>query len=296
MTACMEWELVGVPYTSMSAPGGIAAAIGVLRGAGLAGRLAERGVRDGGDIELQAPTGERGPSGILNEPNLAELVAKTRERTAAILGRGAAPLLVGGDCPVLLGPLAALRDAGERAGLVMLDGHEDAWPPERSPTGEGSDSEIAIALGRVSGLPSPLGPSSRLLEERRLTQLGPRDAGEIAAAGLPSLRDRIASFADADAVRADPEAAMRGALARLDATAFWLHIDLDVLSTATFPAVDYRQPGGLGWSELDRLAAVAVADPRCRGASVVIYNPDLDPGRAGARAMVGFTDRLVAAA
>jgi len=61
------------------------------------------------------------------------------------------------------------------------------------------------------------------------------------------------------------------------------------------PAVDYHQPGGLEWAELDRLAAVALGDPRCRGCSVVIYNPELDPDRSEARRVVEFLSRLVAA-
>lgn len=61
------WELVGVPYTSMRQPGGIAGAIGSLRASGLAERLAELGVTDAGDLDLEEPCGERGPSGLLNE-------------------------------------------------------------------------------------------------------------------------------------------------------------------------------------------------------------------------------------
>lgn len=75
------------------------------------------------------------------------------------------------------------------------------------------------------------------------------------------------------------------ALGRLKTSAigFWLHVDLDVLSTVALAAVDYQQPGGLGWDELEELTGRALADPRCMGWSVVIYNPDLDDGGQGAR-------------
>ena len=68
-----------MPYTSMAQPGGIATAIDVLRGAGLAERLAALGVHDAGDIELDPPSGERGPSGLLNERALVRLVKTTRD-------------------------------------------------------------------------------------------------------------------------------------------------------------------------------------------------------------------------
>jgi hypothetical protein len=57
------WELTGVPYTSMARPGGIASAIDVLRSAGLAERLAKLGVRDAGDMQLEAPAVSAGRPG-----------------------------------------------------------------------------------------------------------------------------------------------------------------------------------------------------------------------------------------
>ncbi|HEX5894597.1 MAG TPA: arginase family protein [Solirubrobacterales bacterium] len=290
------WQLTGVPYTSMRKPGGIANAITVLRQRNLAERLGSLGVEDAGDLKLDPPTAERGPSGILNEPALVRLVEATRERVSEANKRGRLPLLVGGDCPVLLGALAAARDTGEPPGLIMLDGHEDAWPPSRSETGEGSDSEIAIALGSVPSLPSALDQHLPLLDLSVLAYLGPRDRDEILAAGVESLRDRAAFFADAAqtsealASGRDPATA---AVESIAADAYWLHIDLDVLASHAFDAVDYPQPGGLDWEELDQLAAIAACEPRCRGVSVVIYNPDLDPSRAGADKLVAFLSRLI---
>jgi arginase len=290
------WQLTGVPYTSMREPGGISNAIAVLRERALAGRLEALGVEDAGDLELDPPTGERGPSGVLNEPALVRLVEATRERVSEARERGRLPLLVGGDCPVLLGAMAALRGTGGRPGLIMLDGHEDAWPPSRSETGEGSDSEIAIALGSVPGLPSALDQHLPLLDLSALAYLGPRDRDEILPAGVESLRDRAAFFSDGaqtSARLASGQDPARSAVESIAADAYWLHIDLDVLASGEFDAVDYPQLGGLAWEELDRLAGTAAREPGCRGASVVIYNPDLDPSRAGADKVVAFLARLV---
>ena len=129
----------------MQAPGGIARAIEVLRSRGLAERLGRLGVLDAGDLRLQEPSGTRGPSGLLNEAALGELVEATRAQARSAREQGDRLLLIGGDCPVMLGALAGLRDhADARAGLLMLDGHEDAWLPAQSPTGEASDSSSRL--------------------------------------------------------------------------------------------------------------------------------------------------------
>jgi hypothetical protein len=67
----------------MARRGGIATAIDVLRWAAVAERLGELGVHDRGDMELEGPSGERGPSGLLNERALGRLVVVTREKVKA---------------------------------------------------------------------------------------------------------------------------------------------------------------------------------------------------------------------
>jgi arginase len=292
----MNIELIGVPYTSAAIPGGIATAIRVLREEGLVESL-RRGadVCDGGDLELLEGSGSRGPSGLLNERALGRLVTATRDAVAGALQRGRLPLLVGGDCPVLLGALAAVRDDDRDPGLLSVDGHEDAWPPERSSTGEASDSEVAIALGRVPGSPVPLDDLVPLLPPERVAMLGPRDRRELDEVGVESLDGAIALFRDDVALRASGTAASaQEAVATLSAGSgsFWLHVDLDALRTDDFPAADYLQPGGLTWEELLDVAALAIADPRCSGCSVVIYNPDLDPERTSAARVVRFVSQL----
>ena len=286
-----RFELIGVPYTSAAKPGGIADAIGVLREAGLAERAA---VADRGDLELIAGDGTRGSSGLLNERALAHLVTAARAAVASSLDRGRVPLLVGGDCPVLLGALAAGRDRHEEIGLLLVDGHEDAWPPHRSKTGEASDSEVAIALGRIDRLPGPLDGLVPLLAPDSVAMLGPRDRRELETADVESLDGTVALFRDDAAVRASGTvSSAREAIAALPPR-FWLHVDLDVLSTDDFPAADYLQPGGLGWEELLEIAREALADRGCLGCSVVIYNPELDPSRSSAQRIVSFVGELVA--
>lgn len=153
-----------------------------------------------------------------------------------------------------------------------------------------------MALGRVADLPGPLRRLLPVLEPSAIAFLGPRDREELATAGVESLRDQVSFFADdgetSAALRAEHDPA-EAAVEAIAADGFWLHIDLDVLATGALGAVDYRQPGGLAWDELDRLAATAATTVRCRGMSVAIYNPDLDLDRIDARKVVDFLSRLM---
>jgi len=54
------------------------------------------------------------------------MISQVRDAVAAARRSGRFPLLVGGDCPVILGALAALQADGGQPGLLFVDGHEDA--------------------------------------------------------------------------------------------------------------------------------------------------------------------------
>ncbi len=88
----------------------------------------------------------RGPSGLLAEEALVSMVTDTAAGAGCRLelGRGS-----GGDrrgSPALLALLIAAKSCGG-AGLVFIDGHEDAWNPPAGLTRRSLDLEIGLALG-----------------------------------------------------------------------------------------------------------------------------------------------------
>ena len=270
----MDVEVLGVGFNSNGTDRGVARAPAALRAAGLV--EAVRG-RDLGNVSFAGPVPHRGPSGLLAEEALVSMTGEVRLAVTDALARGTFPLVIGGDCPVLLGALAA-----GPGGLLFVDGHEDAWPPHESTTGEAADCELGLALGSA---PTSL-PDLGRIEPGLVAVLGARDADELAAAGVPSLRDRVFLRTDED-LHGRVEEQTEHALDRVGER-FWLHVDLDVLSTDALAAVDYPQPGGLDWGELATITRRALATGGCAGMSVTIYNPDLDPGQTQAGRIVGF--------
>ncbi|PJJ73372.1 arginase [Diaminobutyricimonas aerilata] len=265
--------LIEVPFNSAGTDSGVAR---------MPAALADRGLHDmlgtvtRHPITVRGAVAERGEHGFLAEHALGAMVDDVRTAVTRAWAESRTPVVIGGDCPVMLGALAA-----HPLGLVFVDGHEDAWPPSDATSGEAADSELGIALGLVAA-PPPLG---RLIDPGRVLVLGPRDADELEAAGVPRVGSLVRMH-DAEwlarATSDDLADAVRQTAARASG-AWWVHIDLDVLSTAALAAVDYPQPGGLDWHELDAVVDAVLSVPGCRGASVVIYNPDLDGGAAAAR-------------
>ncbi|SHN46696.1 arginase family protein [Cryptosporangium aurantiacum] len=274
-------DLITVPFNSSGSSVGVARAPSALLDAGLATALPGARV-----VEAAVPITDpaRGPSGLAAEDALAAMVTSVSERVLDAWAADRVPVVLGGDCPVLLGGLVAAEHRGYGAGLVFVDGHEDAWDPHRSPSGEAADSEIALALGWVPA-PAALAPVLPCLRASDLVQLGPRDATELADAGQRTIADRVPVLAgERLAAPGGGEIGERmaaGLIARTEH--WWLHVDLDVLSTGALSAVDYPQPGGLTWDQLETLTASLLRIGGCGGLSVCIYNPDLDGGAAAGR-------------
>jgi arginase len=285
--------LVGVPTNSAGTISGVARAPTTLREAGLVDALRQHtDMHDYGDVTLPDPSPERDPvTHLIDHHGLIAMVTRVREAVTSIMDNGHFPLVIGGDCPLLLGCLAAARNL-KRKGLLFVDGHEDAYLPVQSSTGEAADSELAFALGMADASWSPeLAAVLPLVAPTDVRILGARDAALLRAEGVASLGDRI-PLVDGDHLSAEPDVATAEAVSHLP-DPWWFHLDLDVLSTEALQAIDYPQPGGLGWDELSVVVTTAMgANPT--GWDITIYNPDLDPERIHARRIVDFVRSAIA--
>ncbi|WP_433065452.1 arginase family protein [Dactylosporangium sp. CS-033363] len=276
-----ELELIAAPWCIGLRPGrggvepGTWRAPSVLLEAGLAARLGAAVV-----TELPRPPYDPEPqpgTRIRNGLTIREHALLLAAAVEAALGAARVPLVLGGDCSVLLGGLAGARRRGT-TGLVHIDGHTDFKHPgnaDFTELGNAVGMDLALATGRgellLTDWPGPL------VADRDAVQLGDRTGrpieplvvgiAELLAGGMAAAAERAARH--------------------LEPPPIWVHVDLDVLDGAVLPAVDTPGSPGLTFAQLTELLGALWRTGRVAGLDVAVYDPDLDPELAHAPSIVG---------
>jgi arginase len=282
------YAIIEAPSVLGLFPGGVEHLPSALLDAGLAEAISARHV----GVVTPPPYDPRrdAATGLLNPTGLRDYAHALADATGAVLDVGDVPLVLGGDCSILLGNLLALRRRG-RHGLLFIDGHADFYQPDAEPNGEAASMDLALATGRGPEVVANLEGRGPLVRDEDVVQLARRDAEQAATAGSQRIEDTAITVIDlATLRRRGVEGAASDALERLVAPeldGFWIHVDCDVLDDAVMPAVDYRLPGGLSWNELETVIRLAMATGLVVGIEVTIFNPSLDSHGALARALVG---------
>lgn len=258
--------------------------------------LVERlGARHAGRIAPVARSGRRDSrTNVLNGAEIAEFAYRLAEPVASLLDAGEFPVVLGGDCSIVLGPALALRRRG-RYGLLFIDGQADFFQPEAEPNGEAASMDLALVTGYGPSALTHYDGKAPLIRPTDVVAFGFRDACDQVEYGSQPLPEDLRSFDLATIERIGVDTAADEAirhLTRADLDGFWIHVDADCLDDAIMPAVDFRVPGGLSVDALRTVLTKAMASGRAVGLEVTIYNPALDPDRRGGKLLA---DLLVSA-
>ncbi len=223
-------------------------------------------------------------TGVLNAEAIASWSPKLADAMEPLLDAGEFPVVLGGDCTILLGSMLALKRRG-RYGLLFIDGNADFFQPEAEPNGEGASMDLAFATGHGPTLLTDIEGRRPLVRLEDVVALAYRDHKDQEEFGSQPLPKELKAL-DLPLVREmGIEAATREAvdhLLRPELDGFFIHLDADCLDDAIMPAVDFRVPGGLSWGELEMALRIAMGSGKAVGLEVTIYNPRLDEdGSAG---------------
>jgi arginase len=274
-----QFTIIDAPSILGLRPTGVQHLPEALKAAGL---MSELGAEYGGQVPPLSYNPERDKSTLLLNPHsIREFSLQLADAIAFVLHKKWFPLVLGGDCSILIGNLLALRRLG-RYGLFFIDGHADFYQPEVSLTGEVADMDLAIVSGRGPDVLTDIDGLKPLVRDQDIIVFGYRDAEQSASYGSQVVRDTNMHVFDLPYVRkiGTITAAASHAVEMLvndELDGFWIHLDADVLDDSIMPAVDYRLGGGgLSFSELSDLLKTLVASDRAVGMDITIFNPLLD--------------------
>ncbi|WPG39540.1 arginase family protein [Variovorax sp. EBFNA2] len=284
--------IVEAPSTLGLATDGVERLPNRLLALGLARRLH---ARRAGRLAVPAKNPTPDPeTGTLNASAIAAWSPRLADAVEAVLDAGEFPIVLGGDCTVVLGSMLALRRRG-RYGLFFIDGNADFFQPEAEPHGEGASMDLAFVTGHGPPQLTDIEGRGPLVRPEDAVAFAYRDHKDQEDHGSQPLPQELKAI-DLPAVRAmGIEAAAGEAVAHLtraELDGFFIHLDADCLDDALMPAVDFRVPGGLSWDELATALRVALASGKAVGLEVTIYNPRLDADGSAGR---GLVDVLAAA-
>jgi arginase len=194
---------------------------------------------------------------------------------AEAAGRGALPLVLGGDHSCALGSLLGMARARGRGGVVWVDAHGDLNTPETSPSGNVHGMVLAAALGlagdafRREGWPVPA------VEHGRVALVGVRSLDDGERELLGTIDAKVFTMSEVDRLGVEP--CMREALAHASGGAF-LHVsfDMDVVDPDYAPGVGTPVRGGLSYREAHLAMETIAESAQIDSMDVVEVNPILD--------------------
>jgi arginase len=281
-----RYAIIEAPSILGLKPTGVDRLPAVLLQHGLAEQLRAR--RAGRVVPTAAYDTKRDPQTLtLNAPGIADYSVQLADAVTDVVERDEFPVLLGGDCSILLGSTLALRRRG-RYGLLFIDGHADFYQPAANPNGEAASMDLAFATGRGPELLTNLEGLRPLVRDEDVVAFGFRDAHEQREYGSQPLPPTVLALDLQEVRRLGVKQAAQRAVEHLTAAdlptqGFFIHLDCDVVSDALMPAVDYRIPDGLSWDELRTVLETALASGRAVGIEITIYNPSLDADGSSGR-------------
>lgn len=271
-----KYRLLGVPSSAGAMFTGTEAAPAAFRAADVVRRLgsAGRAVVDDGDIALPPCLPRHDVPPVRNWPSPRIVWQLVSDAVGPLMVCGDIPLLLGGDCSVVVGTASALAVlVGADAHVIYIDGHLDAVPP---------DSERCLGAGAM-GLWFATNPS-RLWSGAKLT---PGQVHVLGCADLQSVTAPIPAVMAAEVRARGAIAAAHEVLEGIPSAARLLvHFDVDVIAEAEMPAAYSPNPDGLASEIVAELLRIVLHDSRVAAIEVAEYTTQRDLDGVYARRVV----------
>jgi arginase len=197
-----------------------------------------------------------------------------------VVRQGRFPVVLGGDCSILIGNMLALKHLG-RYGLFFIDGHRDFALPIQSQTGGAAGMDLALVTGRGPDLLTNIDGQKPYIQDKDVVAFGFRDVEDPNVDPFKDIFHSNIILYSLNAIREiGMEETVARSLSRLrenGVKGIWIHLDADVLDDEIMPAVDSPQIGGMNYTELTELLRLLVSSDLAAGMDITVFDPELDP-------------------
>ena len=248
-------------------------------------------VEDVGNLPVVIPeTQARGNERARFLSDIADVCMAASERTRALIGEGAVPVILGGDHSIAVGTVAGVTQTGSAdrggVGLLWFDAHADMNTPATTPSGNVHGMALASLVGL--GAPELVNLIGRvpIVEPSNVALIGVRDVDEAEKANIRDSGIHVCTMRDID--EQGMHGVIQSAVGRITerCSRFHVSIDMDFLDPSAAPGVGTPCPGGVAYRE-SHLAMEMIADSgRLSSFEVVEVNPILDEANTTARLAV----------
>ena len=166
---------------------------GALRDCGLLARL---GAEDAGYVTPPRydRDGWKPGDGVFNATGIAAYSRRLADRLGVLFDAGVFPVVLGGECSILLGPALALKRRG-RYGVAYLDGHSDFRHVGNSEyVGAAGGEALALVTGRGQRNLVDLERRGPYMRDQDVAVLGIRDddwGPELRGLGIPDRKSVV---------------------------------------------------------------------------------------------------------
>jgi arginase len=287
--------VIGVPTSAGAFAPGQEQAPQALREAGLVEALRSGlEVRDHGDREIWRWRPDRENRRAQNLATVVEIVQDTTRRVSDSIAEGEVTLVLGGDCTVGIGTVAAHVSTGERVGLVYFDAHADLNVPESVHEGALDWMGMAHMLGEQGAVSELVNAGVRapLLDADQVLLFG-WDPEQSTAFEREVIERRGISVLAVDEVAAEPDAAAARARELMESRCdrLLVHYDVDVIDFTDTPlSENWGRNQGLAYETAMRALDVLLESPRLAALTVTELNPD--HAEQGAQSVERFAGEL----
>ncbi len=277
----MEITVICVPYQMDMARWGYALGPQALLNYGLVQQLQARGHQVREPIWIELPKSERTRDTVTNLGRIARCTAAAVR--SALQENDSFVLVLEGDCTHAVGSIGGLAQAKGPPGVIWFDAHGDLNTTETTTSGYWGGMPYAVALGwdledwrLAAGLDQPVRP-----EAAALIGASDLDPGEIAALQQHPILRIDASDLMQPGVAERIQAALKPRTA--EATAWYVHIDLDVAGPEELPGGMTPAPHWPPRPHLLEAVGAATRSVPVKVAAIAVYNPSQDIDGRGAR-------------